>query len=337
MKWLLSVWYQAGWSDEIALGGMLARTLLDTPLLLFRGESGTLSAVLDRCPHRFAPISKGRVEGEAVRCGYHGLTFDGNGRCIANPHGSVTSSMNIRGFPVVERHKAMWVWMGDADKADLDLLPDFSFIDETPESACIRGYMPTKANYQLVSDNIMDLSHADYLHPTTLGGMMTSASTRIVERNGHVITEWAAVDCANPPAVFRAKVPAPANADITISVDWQAPAVMTLAASARPSGTEPKDTDKSLALHNMTPETETTTHYFYCATRRSRVDDTESTAFLRKALEQAFLQEDKPLLEAQQARMGTSDLWALKPALLSIDNGPVRARRLLDKRIAAEG
>ncbi|MFX5351247.1 hypothetical protein ABTD19_17620, partial [Acinetobacter baumannii] len=87
--------------------------------------------------------------------------------------GPVVAALSVRAFPVVERHGAIWVWTGDAAKADPAVLPNLSSIDETPPLARITGYMPTAANYQLLSDNILDLSHADYLHPDTLGGINT--------------------------------------------------------------------------------------------------------------------------------------------------------------------
>ena len=182
MSWLRNAWYQAGWGEELIVGEPLARTILNEPILIWRAGGGEIAALLDRCPHRFAPLSAGRIERDRVTCGYHGLSFGSNGARVHNPHGAVTSAMRVRAFPVEERHSAIWIWMGDADKADPAGIPDLSFIDETPESARLRIYLPTRANYQLIVDNIMDLSHADYLHPTTLGGMMTGPKRRAGRR-----------------------------------------------------------------------------------------------------------------------------------------------------------
>lgn len=103
-----------------------------------------------------------------------------------------------------------------------------------------------------------------------------------------------------------------------------------------PSGVEPQPHDSTLMLHSMTPESASATHYFYCFTRGYRVDDVELTKAIKALLEAAFVEEDKPMIEAQQCMMGTSDLWALRPALLAIDNAAVRARRQLEKLIACE-
>lgn len=173
MTWLRNCWYQAGWNEELDASPSLARTILGVPLVFFRREDGAVLALHDRCPHRFAPLSAGRVEPGRIICGYHGLAFGEDGACVHNPHGPITSRISVRAYPAVERHLALWVWMGEPALADPALIPDLSFIDRTPVTARITGHMPTAADYRLLTDNIMDLSHADYLHPTTLGGIMT--------------------------------------------------------------------------------------------------------------------------------------------------------------------
>jgi phenylpropionate dioxygenase-like ring-hydroxylating dioxygenase large terminal subunit len=334
-KWLRNAWYQIAWSSDIERGATLARTLLGEPLVIYRGVSGHLSVLFDRCAHRFAPLSRGVVMGDAIRCPYHGLAFGRDGRCVANPHGPVASAMKVRSYPVEERHTAVWVWMGD-EECDPGRIPDLSFIDQTPETARITGYLPTAANYQLLSDNILDLSHADYLHPTSLGGMMTGVKTSITEREGGISVEWLAHSCDAPPALKPQLGGLDCKADIWIQVSWQAPAAMVLAVTVRPAGVPRQPEDEGIALHNMSPETPSTSHYFFCATRRFLVDDVEFGESLRKALMHAFSNEDKPILEAQQIRMGTDDIWRLEPVLLSIDGPAVRVRRRLQKLIDAE-
>lgn len=334
MSWLRNVWYQAGWSNEISNAEPLIRTILGVPLLIFRASDGTLAALLDRCPHRFAPLSAGKIEGDKVVCGYHGLAFGRDGKCLRNPHGAITSTMKVTAYPVVERHSAIWIWMGHSNDANADLIADLSFIDETPEKARIAGYMPTKCNYQLLTDNILDLSHADYLHPTTLGGIITGAKARTQEKDGKVIAEWQSNGCEPPPA-YRAMVPN-GLADIWTRVVWQAPALMVLDTGAKPAGIVPSPEDYSFTLHNMVPETANSTHYFFCVTRRYDLDNEDFTLFLRSAVMQAFENEDKPMLEKQQARVGSQDIFSLNPVLLSTDAAAVRARRALQHMIAKE-
>lgn len=326
-------WYQFGFSHELA-DRALARTICDLPIVVFR-SSNSVSAIEDRCPHRFAPLSTGSLADGRITCGYHGLAFDGTGRCIHNPHGPVTGALRVRNFPAVERHCAIWLWLGDPDAADSSLIPDLSFIDETPDTARIFFTIKIDADYRLVADNLLDLSHADYLHPNSLGGVMTGIRPRTQEIGQGVAVEWMNEDVV-PPARFREAVPPPQRANAWTRSEWQAPAVMVIKTALTPSDRERRREDEIWALHSMTPQTAVRTHYFVCGTRRDRVDDADYSARLRLMLQQAFEHEDKPMLEDQQRRIGGANFESLRPALLPIDAGAVLARRQLDRLIAAE-
>jgi len=333
-SWLQNTWYQVAWSRELGRDTALTRTVLGRPLLMFRDATGAPKALLNRCPHRFAPLSAGTIAGGVVRCGYHGLAFEGSGRCVDNPHGPITSAMRARAYPVLERHAALWVWFGTGEPEG-GLLPDLSFIDETPETARITGYLPTRADYQLVVDNIMDLSHADYLHPNSLGGMMTGARTSIKEDGGTVTVEWLAENCTPPPA-FHSMVRPPAKADIWTEVAWHAPGLMILSTWAKEAGKARDPANLALTLHNVTPADERSSHYFFCSTRKFNVADAEFNALLGQIITRAFEEEDKPMLEKQQANMAAADFWSLQPVLLNIDSAAVRVRRMLARLIDTE-
>lgn len=332
-RYLKDVWYQAAFVTEIG-DKPLARTLLDVPIVLFR-SGGKVVALHDRCPHRFAPLSMGELRNGQIVCGYHGVAFGDDGRCVHNPHGAIPGAMTVRAYPVVERHAAVWIWMGDPQKADLDRIPDLSFIDQTPEAARICFYIPTAANYQLVVDNLMDLSHADYLHPTSLGGVMTGAEASTDLRADRVTNTWVNRDCL-APARFHAKVPPPQRADAWTEATWRAPAIMVIGTALVPTGASRRREDEIWALHSMTPATADTTHYFVCGTRGDRVDDVDYSERLRGMLANAFINEDKPMLEAQQARMGKAPFSSLRPVLLGIDAGAMQVRAHLQRMIALE-
>ena len=332
--WLENTWYQVAWCPEVGDDRFVERKILGLPLLLIRDATGAAKALLNRCPHRFAPLSAGRISNGIVRCGYHGLAFDGTGRCVDNPHGAVTSALRVQSFPTIERHGAVWAWLGPSD-ADDSLIPDLSFIDEAPDTARITGYLPTRADYQLITDNILDLSHADYLHPTSLGGMMTGARTSIREEGGAVTVEWLAESCVAPPA-FHSMVPPPAKADIWTAVTWRAPALMVLSTWAKEAGKDRNPDHLAMTLHNVTPADEESSHYFFCAVRKFNVDDAAFNAMLGQIITRAFVEEDKPMLEKQQANMLGADFWSLKPVLLNIDNAAVRVRRILTRRVDAQ-
>ena len=329
--YLYESWYQFGWADEVLPKQHLVRKILDETIFLWRSESGKLAALINRCPHRFAPLSAGRINEDTVVCGYHGIAFGADGRCAHNPHGPVLPSLQVRSFPVVERHRAIWIWMGAAQNANPDLIPDLSFIDDTPETATVIASIPTKANYQLIIDNILDLSHIDYLHPTTLGKMMTGAKAHYYQKGEVVHGEWIAKD-AETPLAYKAMVPE-GNCDLHIKLRYLMPGCLILENVVVPTGREPTAQDIRTTMHNMTPETETTSHYFVTSVRRFNQEDTQVTERIKQALLAAFVDEDKPLLEKQQISMGTPDFYSLSPVLLKIDTAAVLARRVLDAKI----
>ncbi len=225
--------------------------------------------------------------------------------------------------------------MGDPSLADPGDIPDLSFIDDAPEETRICGYMHTNADYQLMIDNIMDLSHADYLHPDTLGGMMTDAETNVWQDDENICVHWLAKN-AGATGAFAAMADDSNRLDISIQVEWQSPTVMVLILSAVKPGVNVSQDDESRTLHNMVPEASGRTHYFYCQTRRFLLDSPEFTSMLRESIRQAFEEEDKPVLEKQQESIGANDFWEMSPVLLSIDTAAVQVRRKLDKLIKDE-
>jgi len=322
-------WYQLAWAEEFANGEVLSRRVVDIPMVAFRTASGEIAVLDNRCPHRFAPLNEGKRDGDTIACPYHGLVFNAAGLCVRNPHGAAISSLNVASYPVLERYKAVWVWVGKG-RPDERLLPDLSFIDTTPETAQLRLYTSVVANYELLSDNILDLSHADYLHANSLGsGFNTRAKSTVQEHADHISIAWRS-DSDEPPPAFHMESPA----KLWTEVDWYPPALMVLRAGGHPVG-KPEQGIDSLNLHNMTPETATTTHYFACSTRSFLVNDANFNAMLRDQLIHAFQHEDKPMIEKIQRQMGTPDLWSLEPKMLPIDKGAVLARRRLTKMIEA--
>src|ERR1044072_7320032 len=133
--YLRNAWYVAAWSDDLADGQLLPRTIMKQPVVLYRKADGNVAALEDRCPHRFAPLHMGKiVRGDCVQCPYHGLEFDSSGACVLNPHGTknIPPRARVRSYPAVEKHKAIWIWMRDRP-ADHDKVPNFSVLDNVPE------------------------------------------------------------------------------------------------------------------------------------------------------------------------------------------------------------
>lgn len=339
MSFLRNTWYLSAWTEELAAGGMLARTVAGEPLVLFRDPAtGIAAALRDTCPHRFAPLSKGRLGERGLQCAYHGLTFGPDGRCTHNPHGAITSALSVRRFALVERHTALWIWLGEGEAATPATIPDLGFIDRTAPEARVRGRLHRAAGYLLLVDNIMDLSHADYLHPDSLGGgINTRTKGRVSEQDGVIAIRWHATNDLLPP-VHRGLMPEGiTHGDFHNEVYWHAPGVMVQRLHFGPTGELATRGIDSWTTHTMTPETSGATHYFFCHTSDTVSANPALATPIKAILERAFEVEDGPMIEAQQARIGDRDFWSMRPALLPIDTGAVRVRRALEQRIEQEG
>ena len=187
MAFVQNAWYVAAMSREIA-GEPLARTVLDTPLALFRAADGSAAAILDICPHRFAPFSMGKIVNGRLQCPYHGLEFQGDGRCGHNPHGkgATPSALRVRALPIVERDSLIWVWTGDPAQADASKIPNFDCLVD-PARVTVRGHSRVECNYRLLVDNLMDLGHSQYVHGALAASDVFNQVRRDVLTDGDAI------------------------------------------------------------------------------------------------------------------------------------------------------
>lgn len=340
MTYLRHAWTVAAWADELPAGGMLGRELLDEPIVLFRTPLGQAHALADRCPHRFAPLSMGKLVPDAIQCPYHGLQFSPAGACVFNPHGdgSLPKAAQVRSYPVVERYSALWIWTGDPSLADPALIPEFDFL--VPEQWAVgTGHMLIEGNYELETDNIMDLSHIEFLHP-----LFASEAVRRgkVECDQQDDTVWSRRFIAgdDPPDFIRQafRIAPGARVDRWLDVRWNAPALMALWTGGIESGKPREQGLEVPSAHFFTPQDRGRTHYFYAiAFPRALGPGADELARQNVAiLRGPFEHEDKPIIEAVAARMGGADLLSLKPVLLAGDVAAMRARRILQRRIAEQ-
>ncbi|MES2264871.1 MAG: aromatic ring-hydroxylating dioxygenase subunit alpha [Pseudomonadota bacterium] len=342
MAFLKNVWYPAAWDSEVKGDELFQRTLLNESILFLRDDDGVAQAMSNRCPHRFAPLHMGKRVAGGVQCPYHGLQFNGQGQCMHNPHGNGTipRSAVLRSYPLVERYSMLWIWMGDADGADAALIPDFSCMD-LEHFHVGKRYLHAKANYVLESDNILDLSHIEFLHPGTLGSSAVKEAATSVEQRGNTIVSRRQTTAERMPDYLYQAMGFPHGelVDRWIDVRWDAPASMLLDAGAVATGGT-REQGKSFPLpHLFAPETDKTTHYWFAVCFPKAMGDFGAQLAQEQVdgLAVPFTNEDLPMLEAQQSMMGDADFWSLKPVLLAGDAGAVRARRVLDQLIDAEG
>ena len=334
-------WYVAFWSEQLTCGELQARTILDEPIVFFRASSGDVVALEDTCPHRFAPLSRGSVaDGDRIACAYHGLQFDRSGACVYNPHGDhkIPPAAKTRAYPIVERYSLVWIWMGSA-VPDPATIPEYACLDEAePQHISTRNHMMIAADYRLIVDNLLDLSHVPFLHAGVLTGTVDDDVT--VSQNGTTVTiaRWS-YDVAVPSLTDMLFRQDGKNVDSWTLMHWRPPSYMLLDTGVREPGSPKESGTGYYGLHLLTPETATTTHYHFAAVRfgiqpRSLEEDLEIREKLSAARKFAFEAQDAPIIEAQQQRIAT--IGDRKPALLAVDAGVVRVQRVLAKLIAGD-
>lgn len=337
MPFLRNAWYVAGFSDEL-VQGPIARTILDEPIVIIDDGAAGLSALADTCPHRFAPLSMGLIENGTLKCPYHGLVFNAGGRCIYNPHGKGArpDSLRLRTYPLRQQDGLIWLWMGDPSRAVDVPPPSYAFLSD-PAQKVLHGYLKVDANYELVTDNLLDLSHAEFLHGFLMPEGTASAIIYRAEQVGNRVSAYHTMpNQPNTPLFELVLGPGVQRIDGFANSHWEAPANLMLETGA----TVLDEGDGRVALlpqtHLLTPETTTSTHYFWSVARDGAVDLPQLDTMLHAGLANAFEHEDEPMIKAVQQRMGGREFFAMGPALLPMDEGSVRARRLLSKAIAAE-
>jgi vanillate O-demethylase monooxygenase subunit len=340
MAFIRNAWYVAGWADEVKAGEMFHRQLLGERVVFYRKADGTPVALQDRCAHRFIPLHLGKIVDDRIECLYHGLQFDCSGRCVKNPHGDgrVPEAARVAAYSVHERHGMMWIWMGDAP-ADACAIPDYGVLDDTGSFTTSRGYLHIQANYELMGENLLDLSHITYLHDGYLGSPEQAGADQVVEEEGdHILcNRW--MPSVTPPGIFNMLYRQDGKpVDMWTRMRWMPPSCFLLDSGVHEAGAgQREDHGWYYGVHILTPETERTTHYHFAAampigTRMSPETEEKFRALRRYAFEM----QDKPIIDAQQEAIGDADFWSLKPVLLSIDLGPVRMRRAITRRLQAE-
>ena len=262
---LKNAWYVGAWGTEVGRHSLLRRTLLNEPVVFFREEDGTPVALADKCAHRHAPLSSGKLVGDNIQCPYHGLEYDATGACVRVPGQSkIPPDCRVRSYPVVERYQWIWVWTGDPALANPDEIEDFHWMDD-PDWRAKGELLHLKADYRLLVENLLDLSHLSYIHATTLGTDAVAETPMKFERgNRHVtVTRWV-MDSVPPPFFTKAGgFSTDEHVDRWQHITWTPPAFVRLDVGAAKAGTGAENGDRSQGftmrnLNAITPETDKT-------------------------------------------------------------------------------
>jgi phenylpropionate dioxygenase-like ring-hydroxylating dioxygenase large terminal subunit len=334
---LRNYWYVAASDSEVGRKP-LRRAILGEPIVFFRLEDGTPVAFEDRCAHRHLPLSMGKLVGDHLQCHYHGLRYDQTGRCVRIPgQEQIPPSAKVRTYPVVERYKWIWIWMGDPAIADQSNITDFHWLDD-PNWGAKASYLHVKANWQLVVDNLLDLTHLAFVHESTIGNsaLAEHANVKVTRApNSVVVTRWI-LDQPAPPTFVKVGG-FTSNVDRWQIIDWVPPAFLRLDVGATPTGTGATEGRRvnGITMRNLnaiTPETETSSHYFWGQAHDFDVKNTALTQKIFEQIQTAFL-EDVEVFSAQQQNL---DIYSDPPQVdINADTGVLQARRIID-RIRAE-
>ncbi|MFZ2737260.1 MAG: aromatic ring-hydroxylating dioxygenase subunit alpha [Burkholderiaceae bacterium] len=336
-----NAWYVACTPDEID-EKPLGRQICGEKLVFYRAAEGRVAALEDFCPHRGAPLSLGSViEGKLV-CGYHGLEMGCDGKTIAMPGQRVRGFPAIRSFPVIEHHGFIWVWPGDPAQAKPELLPQLEWHDN-PDWAYGGGLFHIGCDYRLMIDNLMDLTHETYVHASSIGQKeIDEVPCKTTVEGDQVIISRFMHNIMAPP-FWRLALRGNHLAD-DVPVDrWQIcrftpPSSVMIEVGVAHAGqggydAAPEHKAYSVVVDFITPETETSIHYFWGMARKFNPKDKALTASIREGQGKIF-SEDLEMLEQQQRNLLAHPERSL--LMLNIDAGGVQSRKILDRIIAAE-
>ena len=339
---LRNCWYVAAWDYEVHRLQLMRRILLDEPVVLYRKADGKPVALEDRCPHRHAPLSMGRVKGDHVECRYHGLTFAPDGACVRIPsQDTIPPTACVRSYPVVEKFHWIWIWMGDPALADPALIEDFHWLGD-PGWRFKGERLDVEGNYLLIVENLCDLTHLPFLHLTSLADTAIPPNDIPVktERNGNSVrVERWVLDTQVPP-YFRllGNFKKDDRVDRWMHLEFSPPAMVRLDIGAAKAGSGARNGDRSQGvttrnLNAITPATARTSHYFWAQAQDFGLDDPTITDVDFQLVHGAFM-EDLAIISGQQQNI---DLAPDAPRLnLAADTGGLQARRIVERLIAQE-
>ncbi len=337
-----NIWYVAAWLSELEDDKVIGRTIANEPIAIWRDSKKKLVAMEDRCPHRHAALSLGKPQGDSIQCMYHGMKFSSTGKCQHVPGSDIIPpNSDIATFPVVEKYDWIWIWLGDPKLADESKIPD-SFAADQGYIKGDKGILDYEANYQLINDNLTDLSHADFVHETSLGrisGRIWSDDRPTVKNieNGLCIQRW--LDKPLDPNEQD-------SPDHWNSYHYMLPGIFLQTVEIYPPGTAEKcghqapssDIPPLFTRYDqqaVTPINDHQTRYFFTPVVNTNIvgPDFDFTGD-HEMINTAFA-EDRIMIEAQQK------IWNLtspdkKKAFIAYDQAPSMFRKIIENRLKEE-
>ena len=327
-------WYVAATSEELS-HNLFQRWLLNKPYAFYRTNGGDPVVFDDRCPHRRFSLSKGTLSGDVLTCGYHGLSFGPQGNCVRIPgQEKIPPQIRARKLPAVDKYGLVWVWLGDEDQADETLIPDFHWMEKDGWTVN-RGYREMACNYQLLVDNLLDLTHETFVHKATIGHAELAEVPIEARRDEDTVHVDRIVRNCDPPPLFSQCVHFSGKVDRYQLIRFKAPSFVWIDARAVDTGSNDFSNGLRWEVMNLiTPATTEKLHYFWGVSRAFGYGDDQTTEKIQKAIEQTF-DEDQTILEEQHKLLKLDGPHDLMMAVHN-DRGVTLARRMVNERIDHE-
>lgn len=330
---LRHTWYVAALSSELS-ERPLARTILGEHVAMYRDSTGRVVALSDTCPHRGYPLSLGKLVDDQLVCGYHGFTFDCSGACVSVPgQDRIPSKLAVRTYPLVEQGAWIWIWMS-RDEPDFARLPDTPWLVDTEQWSNVSGVAKIDANFGLLVDNLLDLSHETFLHRGSIGTPEVATTPIEVESDDeakvvNVYRHMSNVEC---PPFYANTTGLQSPIDRWQDIEYFAPSFYKLNSRVAPAGQPPlPNGNDEHACHmkifyGLTPSTETSVWDFWALARDFALGDEQVDTFLEK-MQMNVVQEDVDALNVLQRRVGAGQ--EISEVSIKIDRGGLSARRML--------
>lgn len=340
---VFNAWYAIGWDTDIGRS-LSSYMICGIPVVAYRRADRQVAVVQDSCWHRGLPLSMGKLVGDEVECAYHGLRFAKDGRCTFVPGQDVVpASACVRSFPVVEKHRLVWIWPGDPELADPASVPNLFWLDD-PSWSCEGNSLEFACDYRLLLDNLMDLTHETFVHGGSIGhsALLDAPFDVKQDESGVTLSRWVSGSKAPPFLDMQLRL-AQGLAESGPVDRWQiihfeAPNIVDIDVGVAPVGTGAPEGDRSSGvsgrvLNIITPKTASTCYYHFAFVRSFHPESRELDQEIKQAVTGIFA-EDKAILEAQQRVIDMNPDIRLRD--LKIDSGSVRVRRLIERRLKIE-
>jgi phenylpropionate dioxygenase-like ring-hydroxylating dioxygenase large terminal subunit len=333
-----NAWYPAAWSRDVGRG-LVERRILNEQVVLYRLQSGEVAALSDICPHRFAPLSMGKLKGDAIECGYHGMTFDRGGRCVRIPGQEIIpANAKVRSYPIRENMGLAWIWMGEPEFAAATPVYDLPEYHDGKWNAVEGDGLAIACHYLSLADNLCDPAHVSFVHLSTLGSAASEDIPVQFERKGaDRLLTWRWIMDSPAIPLFQKFGNFSGNVDRWHYYHYHAPSIAVIDFGSAATGTGAREGRREncvqiFACHFITPVDETSCidHWLYV---KNFPSDEATSQAMSDQFRVAF-NEDKDILEAIQ-RNETLDPGR-RPLRLAIDASPVNMRRMIERMIDAE-